>query len=40
MRSDELVDDRNANYSQSIDSCVAKDPQLIMIVMKNQNEEK
>ncbi|KAM8717614.1 hypothetical protein ACLKA7_004331 [Drosophila subpalustris] len=39
-RYDELPDDRNANYSQSIDNCSAKDPQMIMIVIKTQNEEK
>lgn len=38
--SDEIVDDRNVNYSQAIDNAAAKDPQIIMVVMKTQNEEK
>ncbi|XP_017059224.1 protein aubergine [Drosophila ficusphila] len=37
---DEIRDDRNGTYSQSIDNAVAKDPQIIMVVMKTQNEEK
>lgn len=35
-----MADDRNVNYSQSIDNAAAKDPQIIMVVMKTQNEEK
>jgi len=38
--SDEMPDDRNANYSQAIDNAAAKDPQIMMIVIKSQNEEK
>lgn len=38
--SDEINDDRNGTYSQSIDNTVSKDPQILMIVMKAPNEEK
>lgn len=40
LHSDEMPDDRNGNYSQSIDNAVAQDPQIIMLVMKSNNEEK
>ncbi|KAH8412373.1 hypothetical protein KR009_001599 [Drosophila setifemur] len=39
-RYDEIPDDRNGTYSQSIDNAVAKDPQMVMIVLKAHNEEK
>ncbi|XP_052851566.1 protein aubergine [Drosophila gunungcola] len=39
-RYDEIKDDRNGTYSQSIDNVVAKDPQIVMLVMKSSNEEK
>ncbi|XP_041675230.1 LOW QUALITY PROTEIN: protein aubergine [Drosophila eugracilis] len=39
-RYDEINDDRNGTYSNAIDNAVAKDPQIVMIVMKSQNEEK
>ncbi|XP_030561453.1 protein aubergine [Drosophila novamexicana] len=39
-RYDEMSDDRNGNYSQAIDNAFAKDPQIIMLVMKSPNEEK
>ncbi|KAH8402523.1 hypothetical protein KR222_002397, partial [Zaprionus bogoriensis] len=39
-RYDEIEDDRNATYSQSIDNAVAKDPQIIMVVIKSQNGDK
>lgn len=35
-----MPDDRNVNYSQSIDNAVSQDPQIVMVVMKTQNEEK
>ncbi|XP_043640894.1 protein aubergine [Drosophila teissieri] len=37
---DEIRDDRNGTYSQAIDNAVAKDPQIVMIVMRSSNEEK
>lgn len=40
LSSDEMSDDRNGNYSQAIDNAFAKDPQIIMLVMKSPNEEK
>lgn len=40
LGSDEIADDRNSNYSQAIDNAVAKDPQIIMLVLKAPNEEK
>ncbi|XP_033236349.1 protein aubergine-like [Drosophila pseudoobscura] len=39
-RYDKIADDRNGTYSQSIDNAVAKDPQIIMLVLKAPNEEK
>ncbi|XP_070067653.1 protein aubergine isoform X2 [Drosophila takahashii] len=39
-RYDEIKDDRNGTYSQSIDNAVAKDPQIVMVVIKATNEEK
>ncbi|XP_043950297.2 protein aubergine [Drosophila biarmipes] len=39
-RYDEIKDDRNGTYSQSIDNAVAKDPQIVMVVIKAPNEEK
>nr|QID20004.1 aubergine [Drosophila buzzatii] len=39
-RYDEMADDRNGNYSQAIDNAVARDPQIIMLVLKSNNEEK
>ncbi|EDV58944.1 protein aubergine [Drosophila erecta] len=37
---DEIRDDRNGTYSQAIDNAVAKDPQIVMVVMRSPNEEK
>nr|XP_017099031.2 LOW QUALITY PROTEIN: protein aubergine [Drosophila bipectinata] len=39
-RYEEIADDRNSNYSQAIDNAVAKDPQIVMLVLKAPNEEK
>ncbi|EDW02949.1 protein aubergine [Drosophila grimshawi] len=39
-RYDEMPDERNGNYSQSIDNAVSKDPQIIMLVLRSPNEEK
>jgi len=39
-RYDEINDDRNGMYSQSIDNAVAKDPQIVLVVIKAPNEEK
>ncbi|KAH8377461.1 hypothetical protein KR093_005619, partial [Drosophila rubida] len=39
-RYEEIPDDRNGTYSQAIDNAAAKDPQIIMIVIKSRNEEK
>ncbi|XP_062128728.1 protein aubergine-like isoform X1 [Drosophila sulfurigaster albostrigata] len=39
-RYEEISDDRNGTYSQAIDNAAAKDPQIIMIVIKSPNEEK
>ncbi|SPP81698.1 protein aubergine [Drosophila guanche] len=39
-RYDTIPDDRNGTYSRSIDNAVAKDPQIIMLVLKSPNEEK
>ncbi|KAL9925541.1 protein aubergine-like [Glossina fuscipes fuscipes] len=37
---EEMGDDRNASYSQAIDNATARDPQILMIVMATNNEEK
>ncbi|TDG47295.1 hypothetical protein AWZ03_006288 [Drosophila navojoa] len=39
-RYEEISDDRNNNYSQAIDNAVARDPQIIMVVLKTNNEER
>ncbi|KAH8333113.1 hypothetical protein KR074_006155, partial [Drosophila pseudoananassae] len=39
-RYDEIADDRNSSYSQAIDNAVAKDPQIVMLVLKAPSEEK
>ncbi|ALC39290.1 aub, partial [Drosophila busckii] len=39
-RYDELPDDRNGTYSQSILNATAADPQLLMVVIRMPNEEK
>lgn len=35
-----MPDDRNGSYSQAIDNASSKDPQILMIVVPNQNEDK
>lgn len=35
-----MPDDRNGSYSQAIDKTTANDPQLLMLVLPNNNEEK
>uniref|UniRef100_A0A1A9VI45 Aubergine n=1 Tax=Glossina austeni TaxID=7395 RepID=A0A1A9VI45_GLOAU len=37
---EEMGDDRTASYSQAIDNATARDPQLLMLVMATNNEEK
>lgn len=38
--SDEMPDDRNGSYSAAIDRTTAQDPQILMLVLPNNNEEK
>uniref|UniRef100_A0A1A9WLY5 Piwi domain-containing protein n=1 Tax=Glossina brevipalpis TaxID=37001 RepID=A0A1A9WLY5_9MUSC len=37
---EEMSDDRNASYSQAIDNATSRDPQILMLVMATNNEEK
>ncbi|EDW76026.2 uncharacterized protein Dwil_GK14888 [Drosophila willistoni] len=39
-RYEEIPDDRNSAYSRAIDDTTAKDPQIVMLVLKTPNEEK
>ncbi|XP_065358505.1 protein aubergine [Calliphora vicina] len=39
-RYEEMPDDRNGSYSQAIDKTTAQDPQILMLVLVNNNEEK
>lgn len=35
-----MPDDRNGSYSQAIDKTTSQDPQILMLVLVNNNEEK
>ncbi|KAM7351597.1 piwi like RNA-mediated gene silencing protein aubergine isoform 2-T2 [Cochliomyia hominivorax] len=39
-RYEEMPDDRNGSYSQAIDKTTAQDPQILMLILVNNNEEK
>ncbi|XP_061394627.1 protein aubergine [Musca vetustissima] len=39
-RYDEMPDDRNGSYSTAIDRTTSQDPQILMLVLPNNNEEK
>lgn len=38
--SEQMPDDRNGSYSRAIDTSAANDPQILMLVLTNNNEEK
>lgn len=35
-----MPDDRTGSYSQAIEKAASKDPQILMVVLTNNNEEK